>query len=74
MVAIVHRYLDFPAMAKKKTKRDPKPGMKRYRRTDDELIDDLKAQIEALKQRKAARELKESPAAKQAIQAYRAVT
>lgn len=56
------------------TKREPRPGKQRYRRTDEELIADLQKRIEALKNRKAAKSLKASPASKQASNAYRALT
>ena len=54
--------------------RTPKPGKQRYRRTDEELIADLQKRIEDLKDRKAAKKLKASPASKQASNAYRALT
>ena len=60
-------------MASKKN-RDPKPGNKRYRRSDDELIADLKKKIADLEVRKAAKKLKKSPASAQANNAYRALT
>jgi hypothetical protein len=55
-------------------KRKPKPGKTRYRRSDNELIADLQKRIEDLKQRKAAKKLKASPATAQANNAYRALT
>lgn len=55
-------------------KRSPKPGKQRYRRSDDELIADLKARINELEQRKATKQLKASPASRQASSAYRALT
>ena len=54
-------------------KRAPKPGKTRYRRSDDEMIADLQRQIEELKQRKKAKEVKASPASKQATAALRAL-
>lgn len=54
--------------------RKPKPGNKRYRRSDEELIADLQKKIDDIKARKAAKKLKASPASKQATNAYRALT
>lgn len=54
--------------------RKPKPGNTRYRRTDEELIQDLQKRIEDLKKRKAAKEVKADPAAKEATTAFRALT
>lgn len=54
--------------------RNPKPGNKRYRRTDDELIADLKKKISDLEKRKAAKSIKADPAAKEANTAFRALT
>ncbi|MEM9802500.1 MAG: hypothetical protein AAGA20_19380 [Planctomycetota bacterium] len=54
--------------------RKPKPGKTRYRRTDEELIQDLQNRIEDLKKRKAAKEIKADPAAKEANSAFRALT
>ncbi|MEM9382699.1 MAG: hypothetical protein AAGB93_22285 [Planctomycetota bacterium] len=54
--------------------RKPKPGKSRYRRTDEELIADLQQRIEDLKKRKAAKEIKADPAAKEANAAFRALT
>ena len=51
-----------------------KAGKQRYRRTDEELIADLQKRIEELKNRKATKKLKASPASKQASNAYRALT
>lgn len=74
--------LDVPlsAMAKKASKkkastRTPRPGNTRYRRTDDELIEDLKRKIEEVKARAAARALKEtSKAVREAIKCTRNLT
>ena len=57
-----------------KAKRAPKPGNTRYRRSDEELIQDLQKRIEELKARKAVKKLKASPASNQANNAYRALT
>jgi len=54
--------------------RKPKPGKQRYRRTDEELIQDLQKRIEDLKTRKAAKEIKKDPASKEATSAFRALT
>lgn len=54
--------------------RKPKPGKKRYRRSDDELIADLQKRIEDLKKRKAAKSIKTDPAAKDTNAAFRALT
>jgi len=51
-------------MAKKKAK-------KRHRRTDEELIEDLKNRIAELKQRQDARRLKESPTIKATMTAVK---
>jgi hypothetical protein len=58
-------------MAKKKTKKQPAPGKKRYRRTDEELIEDLKDRIKELKVRQDSRRLKQSPAVKATVTAVR---
>ncbi|MEO1698736.1 MAG: hypothetical protein AAFU73_15680 [Planctomycetota bacterium] len=55
-------------------KRPPKPGKQRYRRSDDEMISDLKARIKELEERKATKKVKASPASRQAGSAYRALT
>lgn len=58
-------------MAKKKA---TKAGAsRRKRRTPEEMIADLQAQIEQVKQRAQARELKESPAMKRSITLMRAM-
>jgi glutamate-1-semialdehyde aminotransferase len=49
-------------MAKKKAKKVATGEAKRKRRTDEELISDLKARIKDLRVRQQARELKQSPA------------
>jgi len=49
---------------KKKAARKPAPGNKRYRRSDEELIADLKDRIKELKDRQGSRELKKSAAYK----------
>jgi hypothetical protein len=52
-------------MARKKSaSRKPAPGNKRYRRSDDEMIADLKERIKELKNRADSRELKKSAAYK----------
>ena len=56
------------------TERKPKPGKQRYRRTDEELIQDLQKRIEDLKNRKAAKAIKNDPASKDATAAFRALT
>lgn len=58
-------------MAKKKTSR--KTGTRRKRRSPEEIIADLQKQIEDVKQRARARELKKSPAVKAAMMAVRAI-
>ena len=64
-------------MAKKKSKvaakRAPKEGNKRYRRTDDELIKDLQARIQEVKNRQKARDLQKSPTIKATAAALKAV-
>ena len=54
--------------------RKPKPGKKRYRRSDEELIADLQKRIEDLKKRKTAKTVKADPAAKDMNAAFRALT
>ena len=54
-------------------KRAPKPGRKRYRRTEAELIEDLEKKIEALKKRQGARKLRKDPSFKAAMQAARSL-
>lgn len=54
--------------------RQPKPGKQRYRRSDEELIQDLQKRIEELKNRKAAKEIKKDPTSKEATAAFRALT
>jgi len=58
-------------MAKKKTTK--KTGTRRKRRSPEEMIADLQNQIEEVKQRAHARELKKSPAVKAAMSAVRAI-
>ena len=61
-------------MAKKKaaTKSTRKvTSKKRHRRTDEELIEDLKKRIKELKTRQESRRLKESPSIKAALSAVR---
>ena len=60
-------------MAKTATKREPKPGNKRYRRTPEEQIADLKAQIEKVKSRAAAKKAKASPELKHTLEAVRQI-
>jgi len=59
-------------MAKKKSAKAA-AGKKRYRRTDEELIADLKSKISMLKNRAEAKKLKESPAIKSAMAAVRQI-
>jgi len=54
-------------MAKKTSQRAPAPGKQRYRRSDDELIADLKERIAQLKQRADSKKLKTSPAMKRTL-------
>ena len=56
---------------KKKAARKPAPGKKRYRRTDEELIADLKDRIKELKDRQESRELKKSAAIKASVSAVK---
>lgn len=58
-------------MAKKKTTRKAAPGKKRYRRSDEELISDLKERIQELKDRQEAKKLKQSGAIKTTLTAVR---
>ena len=64
-------------MAKKNSQktvsREPLPGKKRYRRTDEELIADLKQKLDDLRVRQESRALKESPAVRSAIAVVRAI-
>ncbi len=64
-------------MAKKRSQkivnRDPLPGKKRYRRTDEELIADLKRKLDDLKDRQESRQLKQSPAMRSAIRVVRTI-
>ncbi len=64
-------------MAKKKskvaTKRAPKEGNKRYRRTDEELIADLQTRIQEVKARQKARDVQKSPSVKSLAAALKAV-
>ncbi|MFT6830303.1 MAG: cell division septum initiation protein DivIVA [Planctomycetota bacterium] len=54
--------------------RTPKPGKQRYRRSDEELIQDLQKRIEDLKKRKVEKEIKKDPSSKEATSAFRALT
>lgn len=54
-------------MAKKQSKRAPAPGKQRYRRSDDELIADLKERINQLKVRAETKKLKTSPLMKRTL-------
>ena len=54
--------------------RKPKPGKSRYRRSDDEMILDLKQKIDELEKRKAAKVIKSDPATKEANMAFRSLT
>jgi cell division septum initiation protein DivIVA len=49
------------------------PEKKRIRRTPEQMIADLQAEIERVKTRAAAKEMKASPAAKSALLAIRAL-
>ena len=69
-------------MAKKKSKattkkaaskRAPKPGNKRYRRTDEELIRDLQQRIQDVKARQKARDVQKSPSIKAASSTLKAI-
>lgn len=69
-------------MAKKKSKattkkatskKAPKPGNKRYRRTDEELIKDLQERIQEVKARQKARDVQKSPSIKAATSALKAI-
>jgi hypothetical protein len=55
------------------TKRTPKPGKKRYRRTSEEQIADLQKEIERLKTRAKAKKAKQSPELKNVIAAVRSL-
>ncbi|MBK9386821.1 MAG: hypothetical protein IPN34_18560 [Planctomycetes bacterium] len=54
-------------------KREPKPGNKRYRRTEEELIADLQAKIQELERKKAMKSLKGDAGLKAAINADKAL-
>jgi hypothetical protein len=56
------------------TKRTPKPGKKRYRRTPEEQIADLQKEIERLKRRAKAKKAKQSPEIKNVVAAVRLLT
>lgn len=58
-------------MAKKKAARQPAPGKKRYRRSDQEMIEDLKAKIDSLKARADTKRLKSSPSMKRTLNVVR---
>lgn len=58
-------------MAKKQSQRAPAPGKQRYRRSDDELIADLKERIAQLKARADAKKLKTSPSMKRTLNVVR---
>ncbi len=64
-------------MAKKRSQkvvdRQPRPGKKRYRRSDEEMIEDLERKLEEIKVRQEARQLKESPAVRSALGVVRAI-
>ncbi|MEZ6017288.1 MAG: hypothetical protein R3F49_19395 [Planctomycetota bacterium] len=60
-------------MAKKQSQRTPAPGKQRYRRSDDELIADLKERIAQLKQRADAKKLKTSPSMKRTLTIVRSI-
>ena len=64
-------------MAKKKTTkkvtREPAPGKKRYRRSDEELIADLKKKLDEVKNRQEARKLKQSASMSAALASVRAI-
>jgi hypothetical protein len=59
-------------MAKKKT--GYKGGAKRTRRSPEQMIADLQKKIEEVKQRAAAKELKQSPAMKRTVTILRSIT
>ena len=59
---------------KKKSKVSPsQPRKRRKRRSPEEIIADLQAEIERVKNRKVARELKQSPAHKAALMVVKSV-
>ncbi len=58
-------------MAKKQSQRAPAPGKQRYRRSDDELIADLKERIAQLKARAETKKLKTSPSMKRTLNIVR---
>jgi hypothetical protein len=60
-------------MAKKKTKRTPKEGNTRYRRTDEELIQDLQNRIHEVKTRQKTRDMQRSPSIKAAATALKGI-
>jgi len=60
-------------MAKKTAQRTPAPGKQRYRRSDDELIADLKAKIDQLRQRAETKKLKTSPSMKRTLTIVRTI-
>ena len=62
----------FP-MAKKKKADKAAPVKRRQRRTPEQIIADLQQQIQEVKARAAAKELKQSPAIKKGLAAVRAV-
>lgn len=55
------------------TKRAPKPGNKRYRRTEEELIKDLETKIAELQRKKQLKSLKTDPGLRSAITADKAL-
>lgn len=55
------------------SKREPKPGNKRYRRTEEELIKDLEAKIADLQRKKHLKSLKTDPGLRAAINADKAL-
>ena len=60
-------------MAKKKQARSAAGGKRRQRRSPEQMIADLQKQIEEVKARAVARELKQSAAVKHALAAVRAI-
>jgi len=55
------------------TKRTPKPGKKRYRRTPEEQIADLQKEIERLKHKAKAKKAKQSAEIKNVVAAVRSL-
>jgi hypothetical protein len=49
------------------------PARRRVRRTDEQLIRDLEARVQAIRERAAARSIKRSPSMRHAVAALRAI-